>query len=447
MYRIVQPNVYNRKEVTVPHSSEALPSLMASVSGLITVNKVVRINNKKSKTMNAFIDGTIATEGAGLTYQEVLAAGPERQPLAEVDEPNIYPGVCSSEAMVEPFDGEPASMERLYLVKSEDPDQAYKLIGKPAKPLNRGAGWGEINYAVTYPQLRKKDDTVLTFRAPDPREAKLVAVKKLNKMVVRQYLAQGGHEDPFKEVSRMQTLGDGIHVLECLEALEDDRHLFIVMPFCHGGSLKDAIPWRTGYSEEEAKKLFKNIVEILLYLERHGIFHHDLSPDNFLFFNGRLVLFDFAMSIRIPREANGNRYLMPPQGVYGTMPTTAPEIYFNQTPFDGVGADLWGAAVILYSLLTGYVLYYYPHPTDILFRYYILAGGLRPGLNEEMVEILEAAFQPESNGDQENLMTRAMANLSIPPDALELLINLLSFNPASRWTLMQTVESAWIQGN
>jgi serine/threonine protein kinase len=397
--------------------------------------------------MDALLDGTIATEGARLTYQQVFAAGAERQPLAEVDEPIIHPGVCSLEAMVEPFDGEPPSMERLYLVKCQDPDQAYMLIGKPTRPLNRGEGWGAINYAVILSRRRREGEAVLTFRAPDPRDATLVAIKKLDKNVVRQCLARGGHEDPFKEVLRMQTLGDGIHVLECVEALEDDRYLFIVMPYCHDGSLMDNLPWGTGYSEEEAKKLFKNILEILLYLERHGIFHHDLSPDNFLFFNGRLVLFDFAMSLRIPREKNGNRYLMPPQGVYGTMPTMAPELFFNQTPFDGIGADLWGAAVTLYSVLTGHILYRLPHPSDILFRYYILAGGLRPGLNEEMVEILEAAFQPENNDDQENLMTHAMANLNIPPDALEVLINLLSFNPANRWTLMQTVESAWIQGN
>ena len=396
--------------------------------------------------MDALSGGNLATNGAQLTFQQVFAAGAERQPLAEVDEPIIHPGLSSSEAMVEPFDGEPPSMERLFLVKVDDPDQAYRLIGKPAKPLNRGEGWGEINYAVSLPRRRREAETVLTFTAPDPSQAKLVAIKTLNKRVVRQYLARGGHENPFKEVSRMQTLGDGIHVLECLEALEDDTYLFIVMPYCRDGSLMENLPWGSGYPVEQARKLFKNILEILLYLERHAIFHHDLSPDNFLFFNGRLVLFDFAMSIRFSREENGTRYLLPPQGVFGTMPTMAPEVFFNQTPFDGVGADLWGAAVTLYSLLTGHILYRLPHPSDLLFRYYILAGGLRPGLNEEMVEILETAFQPENNDDQENLMTHAMANLNIPPDALEVLINLLSFNPASRWTLMQTAESAWVRG-
>ena len=113
------------------------------------------------------------------------------------------------------------------------------------------------------------------------------------------------------------------------------------------------------------------------------------------------------------------------------------------------GCDLWAAAVILYALLTGHLLYRVPHPTDILFKYYILAGGLRPGLNEAMVEILEETFLPREDVDQDkdNLMMHAMANLSITPEARELLINLLKLNREERWTLIQAVESPWVQSN
>ncbi|CAB9522135.1 MAP/microtubule affinity-regulating kinase 3 [Seminavis robusta] len=391
-----------------------------------------------------------ATRGAGLTFHDVHDAGPPRDPLPETHPPVIFRGETGTEAMVEPYDGGPPSPEILFLAKSDNPEQAYKLIGKPSKHLDHhGAGWGSIHYAVTLPRRRRNNETVLTFRAPDPSEARLVAIKQLDKAVVGSYLRRGGHEDPYKEISRMQRLGDGFHVLQCLEALEDDKCIYSVMPYCNEGSLMDNLPWTmsggTGYPEDEAKALFINILEILVYLERHGIFHHDLAPDNFLFFNGRLVLFDFAMSLPFPREDDGTRYLMRPQGVYGTMPCMAPELYFNGTPFDGVAGDLWGAGTILYSLLTGHILYSLPAPADILFRYYILAGGLRPGLNEEMVEILEGAFSPDSNDDQDNLMAHAMANLNIPPDALEVLIGLLNFNPSARWTLKQTIDSAWVQ--
>jgi hypothetical protein len=68
-----------------------------------------------------------------------------------------------------------------------------------------------------------------------------VAIKVLQKDVVRRYLAEGGREDPFKEVARMHALGDGTHVLESFEALEDEVFLFSVMPYSEEGSLKDKL--------------------------------------------------------------------------------------------------------------------------------------------------------------------------------------------------------------
>ena len=429
------------------HENDALSPLATSVSaGFIPVEG---LGTLLTRMMHALREGTIASDGARLTYAEVYANGDARDPLPEEYEPTISRGESNREVLVKPYDEDETHNERVFLVKAEDPDRAYQLVGKPCKMLDHhGEGWGQIEIAVVLPRVRSVEDAgVLKFSGPKLEEAEWVAVKKLNKAVVKCFLDHGAHEDPYKEISRMQELGDNIHVLACVEALEDSDYLYIVTPYCREGSLAEGIRWGKGYPEAEAQALFKNILEILFYLERHGIFHHDLAPDNFLFLKGRLVLFDFAMSLRVPRQENGRRYLMPPQGVYGTLPCQPPELFFNKTPFDGIGADLWGASVTLYALLTGQVLYKMPHPTDISFSYFILHGGLRPGLNEKLVEILEEAFQPDRNHDKENLMTIAMANLSLSPDALELLLNLLAFNPANRWTLMQACDSAWVQRN
>lgn len=402
---------------------------------------------------------TTATAGARLTYQEVCAAGPPRDPLPEDFQPRIFRGESGKKALVVPPDDEDETeMDEMFLIRSENPSQGYKLFGKASVLLankSRPNGWGEIFFAVVFPRIppTAKDQSVLKFKAPDFDEVQYVAIKKLNKKVVNWYLKKGGHENPYKEISRMQQIGDGVHVLNCIEALEDDLFLYIVTPYSREGSLAEHMESRMGqgFPEPEAQKLFRNILQILLYLEKHGIFHHDFSPDNFLFFDGRLLLFDFAMSLRIPREPDGKRHLIKPQGVYGTPAFHSPEMYDKEesTPCDGVACDLWAAAVTLYMLLTGHLLYRVPDPTDILFRYYILAGGLKPGLNEYMVEILEETFLPqtEADRDRDNLMTHAMANLSISPDARELLINLLKMGAWERWTLIQAVESPWVQSN
>jgi len=401
----------------------------------------------RAKNMFALREGTVASPGARLTYLEVHAMGPAQEPLNEFKQPVIDVGEANKEVWVKAYDEEDEpEKQKVYLVKTEDPDSAYNLIGKPSIMLDHHSeGWGQIDVAVVLTRDRSQaaNNGMHKFIAPAPEAARLVAIKKLNKEVIRQYLEKGGHEDPYKEVSRMQELGDGVHVLECLEALEDEDYLYIVSPYTSEGSLADRIDPGNGYPEAEAQALFRNILEILLYLERHGIFHHDLSPDNFLFFKGRLILFDLAMSMRVPRLPNGNRFLITPQGVYGTPPCLAPEIFLNRTPFDGVACDLWGAATILYILLTGHPLYKLPHPTDRLFRYYILAGGLAPVPNEQVVEMWQNAVNAQDN----RTLAAFQANLNIPPDARELLINLLRLRPGERWTLQQAVDSTWVQSN
>lgn len=398
---------------------------------------------------------TMATEGAFLSYQEVLAAGPPRDPGPEGFQATIFRGERNKEALVFPPDGGNPQVGPLFLMRSENPKQAYNLYGKPSLLLDkspRPRGWGEIFFACVYPRVSpSRDEEVLKFRMPGLHEVQRVAIKKLYKPAVQWYLEQGGRENPFKEIARMQEFGDGVHVLNCVDALEDEHFLYIITPYSTEGSLAErlALVWEAGMPEAAAQALFKNILEILLYLERHGIFHHDLSPDNFLFFNGRLLLFDFAMSLKIPRDADGQqRYLINPTGVYGTPPCHSPEMYANRA-CDGVFCDLWGAATILYALLTGHLLYRVPHPTDILFRYYILVDGLEPEMNERAMEVLQETFDPSEgmDVDRQDLLSHAMANLNLSNDARNLLINLLKFRAQERWSLIQAVQSPWVQSN
>lgn len=213
-------------------------------------------------------------------------------------------------------------------------------------------------------------------------EPKFVAIKRLNKEAVRHYHKQGGQENVYREVALMQELGDNKHVLKCIEFLEDEKYLYIVTPkACEVGTLKDCIQWGDPDDEsmEQARiqKIWCKILQILGYLEEHGINHRDISPDNFLFLTrNNLVVFDLAMSVKIPvNQETGQRCLITPQGRCGTKPFMAPEIYANREAYDGVATDLWGAAVILYCMLTNQLLYREPAVHDISYRYFVDAQG------------------------------------------------------------------------
>ncbi|EEC45145.1 predicted protein [Phaeodactylum tricornutum CCAP 1055/1] len=390
------------------------------------------------------------TEGARLTFEQ-LSEEPPQAPPTETYEPEIFSGSRdpADVTVLPPVDTDMESAEEIppvFLMRQENASQAYGLIAKPSISLDHhGAGWGCILFAIVYERI---NDT--TFRAPQEANATYVAIKKLNKKVVAEYLRRGGEENPYKEIYRMQELGDNIHVLKCVEALQDEEFVYIITPrACATGTLRDLVPWldTKTIDSSRARKIFIQILQILAYLELHNICHRDLSPDNFMFLTPtNLVVFDFALSLRMPSNADGQRALFAPQGNFGTRAYMEPTIFMDRV-FDGVYSDLWSALVILYNLLTSQVLYEVPHPVDVRFRYFILAKALSSTpMNEMAVQAMIDIFGAEgSRQQQHHILSNAMANLNIGPAAMEIFEKCFRVSPAERWTLAQVIESKYIQ--
>ncbi|GKY92148.1 hypothetical protein MPSEU_000186100 [Mayamaea pseudoterrestris] len=404
----------------------------------------------------------IPTPGSRLTFSE-LEQHPPQPPVIEEYHPVIHRAICRPQH-AQVLHKQSMDVPPIYLMRADHPKQAYALIpGKEPISLNHhDPNWGCIQFACIYPLV----SNTTSFRAPS--EPQFVAIKQLNKAAVEKYLRRGGHENPYKEIALMQEHGDNIHVLQCIEALQDESFLYIITPkACTEGTLKDFIPWhkREVLPPERIRNIFRKILAILLYLEQHQLAHRDLSPDNFLFLSpDNLVVFDLALSDRIPqatvkrRNGSSNKYiemqqrtLILPHGNSGTRAWQSPEI-FRDRVFDGVAADLWSAMVIFYNLSTNQILYHLPHPCDIVFRYFILAKGLSSNpVNERTVEVLMELHRPGKDDDVDarsnearDLLNRAMAHLNFGRHAMQLLEHSFVINPAERWTLANAIESNYV---
>ena len=105
-----------------------------------------------------------------------------------------------------------------------------------------------------------------------------------------------------------------------------------------------------------------------------------------------------------------------------------------------VAADLWSASMILHTMLTGTIMYTLPCPSDINFRFFLLAKGLTE-VNPLTQEIWNGIVDTETRNA---LSFRIRANASISSDAMDLLENLLAVRPSSRFSLDEAMESAWL---
>lgn len=314
---------------------------------------------------------------------------------------------------------------------------AYMRI-QEIPPIDLGhhyPGWGIVYFGVILPRVQ---DGV--YQLPPEQSAQKVAIKRLSKTAVIEYLQKGGNENPFKEIQRMQWLGDNHHVLGLVEVLHDENFLYIIMPYCEGGSLSDWVFNKRDRIQEEFggfAGIFSNILENLEYLHSNGVCHRDLSPDNCMVLNGRIVLVDLAMSFLIPPGDLTSRI---GNGFFGKPAYLPPEVVSGFHYFGARACDLWGSAVILFNLVTGELAWHKSLPNDARFRYLVLCKGLsRVPMNERTIEILE--------GEPSTSSLRSLADkcVNLNPGVADLLEGILRLDPNERWNTEQAKNCLWLQ--
>jgi len=418
------------------------------------------------------------SQGARLTFAEIAQAAAQHAP-PETHVPSISRAILNPEGLqildqndvpVVP-NVAPDMIPPIHLINQDEEagPGGYAFVRKLCN-LRHAPGWGELWSGIMYTRIRPG-----VFRAPPP--GKFVAIKKLSKRVMHRYLRAGNNhipmqdlrhvdqdyiqtllsvrdrENPYREMSRMDEIGDNIHVLGQIEFLQDDDYCYIIMQHASGRRSLDTALFHHHQREltpNDARNFFVQILRILAYLEEKGIHHRDLSPDNFIFLDqDRLVVMDLAMSVRIPVDpATGRRTLIRALGRFGTPAFMSPEIW-NNMEFDGVAADLWSAMLILYAMLTNVPLYRQPDAqADISFRYYILARAItQDPMNELVQEILGDVFDEDEPEQQYQhiLLTQAQAHLGLIPHANDLFHNFFLIDPAQRFTLAQVMESDYVR--
>lgn len=198
---------------------------------------------------------------------------------------------------------------------------------------------------------------------------------------------RGKHlKDPLKEVQAMQYLGLGKkhpNIISNEIALQDDTFLYNIMPLCRdgdiGGIIMSDITAKGRMSEHDARHWFRQILIILHDLQCNGVCHRSITLDNIVVHHNVCKLIDFGLALRIPYEhpieeygttdvSDGTkRRLIISQGQSGDLTYMSPEVFSEDSRFDGFAVDLWSAGVILYIMLIGSKPFKLPFPTDTNF--------------------------------------------------------------------------------
>ncbi|CAN1824722.1 Calcium-dependent protein kinase 29 [Linum perenne] len=129
--------------------------------------------------------------------------------------------------------------------------------------------------------------------------------------------------------------------------IDDVRREILILQHLTGGELFDRIIAKGSYSEKEAAKVIRQIVNVVHVCHFMGVMHRDLKPENFLLASkdddAPIKATDFGLSVfieegKVYKELVGSAYYV------------APEVLKRSY---GKEIDVWSAGVILYILLSG----------------------------------------------------------------------------------------------
>ncbi|CDW77508.1 protein kinase domain containing protein [Stylonychia lemnae] len=138
------------------------------------------------------------------------------------------------------------------------------------------------------------------------------------------------------------------NVIRLLEVFESPKHLLMVMEYAGGGDLLQYVKKRRRLEEDEARKIFKQVVYGLAHCHCRSVLHRDIKLDNILLDNeGEIKICDFGVSRIIKKNQRITEQC-------GTPAYIAPEI-ISDSGYEGFNADVWSLGVLLYAMICGTV--------------------------------------------------------------------------------------------
>jgi len=163
------------------------------------------------------------------------------------------------------------------------------------------------------------------------------------------------------------------NILPLFDSGEAAGHLFYVMPFMEGRSLRSRLDDERQLPVDDAVRIGIGVLRALDHAHRHGIVHRDIKPGNILLQDGEPVVADFGIALAVSRSA-GDR--LTETGIrLGTPQYMSPEqTTGEQTP--GPATDIWAVGCLLYEMLAGEAPFSGGTPQAILGK--IIATGAAP---------------------------------------------------------------------
>ncbi|KAM9337297.1 serine/threonine-protein kinase 17A [Symphorus nematophorus] len=218
------------------------------------------------------------------------------------------------------------------------------------------------------------------------------------------------------EIAVLELATASPRVVNLHQVYEMASEMVLVLEFAAGGEIfNQCVADREdeAFSEEDVKRLMRQILEGVSFLHKNNVVHLDLKPQNILLTSssplGDIKIVDFGLS----RMVSSHQEL---REIMGTPEYVAPEI-LNYEPIS-TATDMWSIGVLAYVMLT----------------------GISPFLGEDKQETFLNISQLNVSYTEEELQ-------HLDQTALSFIQMLLRKQPQDRATAEQCLKHAWLQSS
>jgi eukaryotic-like serine/threonine-protein kinase len=148
------------------------------------------------------------------------------------------------------------------------------------------------------------------------------------------------------------------HILPLYDSGAASGHLYYIMPFVDGESLRARLARGGPLAINDAVRLLRDLARALAHAHRHGVVHRDIKPENILLNrDGDALVADFGVAKALAAAVNSNqqnaRETLSATGlVIGTPAYMAPEQALGDAETDH-RADLYALGLVAYEVLAG----------------------------------------------------------------------------------------------
>jgi serine/threonine protein kinase len=175
---------------------------------------------------------------------------------------------------------------------------------------------GKGKYSFIYKGINKTNNNI-------------VAIKEIYNIINKEYIKS--------EIDIMRKLTHP-NIVKLYDYVWKPTKIYLIIEYCNGGNLR-------GHSPNE--KYIYQLLDVFLYLNKNGVMHRDIKPDNIFIHNGNIKLGDFGFSKMVNELCDINLN----DTICGSPLYMAPEI-LRSDKYDNTG-DIWSLGVVIYELYFG----------------------------------------------------------------------------------------------